>query len=181
MLKERDTGLNKLNDPFKLMTNFNYGGEQLLDKLRSDSSGKSIIRATTDSPLSPPHSMDSSSNNASILKAKKRNLINAGQRLVAKSNVLNTRGRNETTLAVLRRFGYDEQSEVCKDYLWLSLKIPQNYHIEVNNFWWHYLNAMIKIRWRFIASLSQEHRMIFSTCPSLSSIFIAVYCLDNPG
>ncbi|KAL9897125.1 protein asunder-like isoform 1-T2 [Glossina fuscipes fuscipes] len=46
-----------------------------------DSSGKNIIRATTDSPLSPPHSMDSSSNNASsILKANKRNLINAGQR-----------------------------------------------------------------------------------------------------
>ncbi|XP_037897849.1 protein asunder-like [Glossina fuscipes] len=48
------------------------------NKNSRDSSGKNIIR---DSPLSPPHSMDSSSNNASsILKANKRNLINAGQR-----------------------------------------------------------------------------------------------------
>lgn len=64
--------------------------KNLIQIIIGDSSGKSIIRATTDSPLSPPHSMDSSSNNASILKANKRNLINAGQRLVAKCNVLNT-------------------------------------------------------------------------------------------
>uniref|UniRef100_T1P9Y3 Protein asunder n=1 Tax=Musca domestica TaxID=7370 RepID=T1P9Y3_MUSDO len=47
----------------------------------SDPSGKTIIRATTDSPLSPPHSMDtSSSGTGHISKVTKRNFSNVGQR-----------------------------------------------------------------------------------------------------
>ncbi|XP_013102163.1 protein asunder [Stomoxys calcitrans] len=47
-----------------------------------DAVGKSIIRATTDSPLSPPHSMDTSSAGSShLLKAAKRNFANVGRSL----------------------------------------------------------------------------------------------------
>ncbi|XP_075146406.1 integrator complex subunit 13 asun [Haematobia irritans] len=47
-----------------------------------DSSGKAIIRATTDSPLSPPHSMDStSSSSGHLLKATKRSFNNVGRSL----------------------------------------------------------------------------------------------------
>ncbi|XP_023306840.2 protein asunder [Lucilia cuprina] len=49
--------------------------------LARDAAGKSIIRATTDSPLSPPHSMDtSSSGSTQLLKASKRSFSNVGQR-----------------------------------------------------------------------------------------------------
>lgn len=46
-----------------------------------DATGKSIIRATTDSPLSPPHSMDASNSSSSqMLKTGKRHFSNVGQR-----------------------------------------------------------------------------------------------------
>lgn len=46
--------------------------------LAGDAAGKSIIRATTDSPLSPPHATDTSS--AQLAKASKRSLNTLGKR-----------------------------------------------------------------------------------------------------
>ncbi|XP_072539414.1 mitochondrial Rho GTPase 1b isoform X1 [Salminus brasiliensis] len=43
------------------------------------------------------------------------------------------RGRHETTWAVLRRFGYDDDLELHQDYLFPPLKIPSNCSTELNH------------------------------------------------
>ncbi|XP_067632150.1 mitochondrial Rho GTPase isoform X6 [Eurosta solidaginis] len=78
------------------------------------------------------------------------------------------RGRNETTWAVLRRFGYNEQLEMCKDYLRPSLKIPPGSSTELSHRGQQFLIALFERYDRDgDGALSpEEHKMIFSTCPS---------------
>lgn len=78
------------------------------------------------------------------------------------------RGRNETTWAVLRRFGYNEQLEMCKDYLRPSLKIPPGSSTELSHRGQQFLIALFE---RYDkdgdgALSPEEHRMVFSICPS---------------
>ncbi|XP_018799104.1 PREDICTED: mitochondrial Rho GTPase isoform X3 [Bactrocera latifrons] len=78
------------------------------------------------------------------------------------------RGRNETTWAVLRRFGYNEQLEMCKDYLRPTLKIPPGSSTELSHRGQQFLTALFE---RYDkdgdgALSPEEHKMIFSTCPS---------------
>ncbi|KAL9914241.1 mitochondrial Rho GTPase isoform X3 [Glossina fuscipes] len=78
------------------------------------------------------------------------------------------RGRNETTWAVLRRFGYNEQLEMCKDYLRPSLKIPPGSSTELSHRGQQFLVALFERYDKDVdgALSPEEHRMIFSTCPS---------------
>ncbi|XP_054089274.1 mitochondrial Rho GTPase isoform X3 [Zeugodacus cucurbitae] len=78
------------------------------------------------------------------------------------------RGRNETTWAVLRRFGYNEQLEMCKDYLRPTLKIPPGSSTELSHRGQQFLTALFE---RYDkdgdgALSPEEHKMLFSTCPS---------------
>lgn len=78
------------------------------------------------------------------------------------------RGRNETTWAVLRRFGYNEQLEMCKDYLRPTLKIPPGSSTELSHRGQQFLTALFE---RYDkdgdgALSAEEHKMLFSTCPS---------------
>ncbi|XP_037820904.1 mitochondrial Rho GTPase isoform X1 [Lucilia sericata] len=78
------------------------------------------------------------------------------------------RGRNETTWAVLRRFGYNEQLEMCKDYLKPTLKIPPGSSTELSHRGQQFLIALFE-RYDKDAdgALSpEEHKMLFSTCPT---------------
>ncbi|XP_014088575.1 mitochondrial Rho GTPase isoform X1 [Bactrocera oleae] len=78
------------------------------------------------------------------------------------------RGRNETTWAVLRRFGYNEQLEMCKDYLRPTLKIPPGSSTELSHRGQQFLTALFERYDRDgDGALSpEEHKMLFSTCPS---------------
>uniref|UniRef100_A0A1A9WQN9 Mitochondrial Rho GTPase n=1 Tax=Glossina brevipalpis TaxID=37001 RepID=A0A1A9WQN9_9MUSC len=78
------------------------------------------------------------------------------------------RGRNETTWAVLRRFGYNEQLEMCKDYLRPSLKIPPGSSTELSHRGQQFLVALFERYDKDVdgALSPEEHRTIFTTCPS---------------
>ncbi|XP_017968701.1 mitochondrial Rho GTPase isoform X3 [Drosophila navojoa] len=78
------------------------------------------------------------------------------------------RGRNETTWAVLRRFGYNDQLEMCKEYLRPALKIPPGSSTELSHRGQQFLIALFERYDRDgDGALSpEEHKMLFSTCPS---------------
>ncbi|XP_064550292.1 mitochondrial Rho GTPase isoform X2 [Drosophila montana] len=78
------------------------------------------------------------------------------------------RGRNETTWAVLRRFGYNDQLEMCKEYLRPPLKIPPGSSTELSHRGQQFLIAVFERYDRDgDGALSpEEHKMLFSTCPS---------------
>ncbi|XP_055916609.1 mitochondrial Rho GTPase isoform X2 [Eupeodes corollae] len=78
------------------------------------------------------------------------------------------RGRNETTWAVLRRFGYSENLEMCKEYLQPPIKIPPGSSTELSHRGQQFLIALFE---RYDkdgdgALSPDEHKMVFSTCPS---------------
>ncbi|KRF83797.1 mitochondrial Rho GTPase isoform X3 [Drosophila virilis] len=78
------------------------------------------------------------------------------------------RGRNETTWAVLRRFGYNDQLEMCKEYLRPPLKIPPGSSTELSHRGQQFLIAVFERYDRDgDGALSpEEHKMLFSTCPT---------------
>ncbi|XP_032593107.1 mitochondrial Rho GTPase isoform X2 [Drosophila grimshawi] len=78
------------------------------------------------------------------------------------------RGRNETTWAVLRRFGYNDQLEMCQEYLRPPLKIPPGSSTELSHRGQQFLIAVFERYDRDgDGALSpEEHKMLFSTCPS---------------
>lgn len=78
------------------------------------------------------------------------------------------RGRNETTWAVLRRFGYNENMEMCKDYLQPPLKIPPGSSTELSHRGQQFLTALFERSDRDGdgALSQQEYRAIFSACPA---------------
>ncbi|XP_061399706.1 mitochondrial Rho GTPase isoform X2 [Musca vetustissima] len=77
------------------------------------------------------------------------------------------RGRNETTWAVLRRFGYNEQLEMSKDYLKPPLKIPPGSSTELSHRGQQFLTALFERYDKDCdgALSPEEHKMLFSTCP----------------
>ncbi|XP_034486906.1 mitochondrial Rho GTPase isoform X1 [Drosophila innubila] len=78
------------------------------------------------------------------------------------------RGRNETTWAVLRRFGYNDQLEMCQEYLRPPLKIPPGSSTELSHRGQQFLIAVFERYDRDGdgALCPEEHKMLFSTCPA---------------
>ncbi|KRG00068.1 uncharacterized protein Dwil_GK13082, isoform B [Drosophila willistoni] len=78
------------------------------------------------------------------------------------------RGRNETTWAVLRRFGYNDRLEMCQEYLRPPLKIPPGSSTELSHRGQQFLIAVFERYDRDCdgALSPEEHKMLFSTCPS---------------
>lgn len=79
------------------------------------------------------------------------------------------RGRNETTWAVLRRFGYNEVLEMSKEYLQPYIKIPPGSSTELSHRGQQFLNALFERSDRDGdgALSSDEYKLIFSACPQL--------------
>lgn len=78
------------------------------------------------------------------------------------------RGRNETTWAVLRRFGYNENLEMSKEYLQPHLKIPPGSSTELSHRGQQFLTALFERSDKDgDGALSpEEYRAVFSACPS---------------
>ncbi|XP_033232476.1 mitochondrial Rho GTPase isoform X3 [Drosophila pseudoobscura] len=78
------------------------------------------------------------------------------------------RGRNETTWAVLRRFGYNDQLEMCQEYLRPPLKIPPGSSTELSHRGQKFLISVFERYDRDCdgALSPEEHKMLFSVCPS---------------
>lgn len=78
------------------------------------------------------------------------------------------RGRNETTWAVLRRFGYNENLEMSKEYLHPHLKIPPGSSTELSHRGQQFLTALFERSDKDgDGALSpEEYRAVFSACPS---------------
>lgn len=79
------------------------------------------------------------------------------------------RGRNETTWAVLRRFGYNENLEMCKDYLQPPIKIPPGSSTELSHRGQQFLSSVFERsdRDQDGALSIEEYKAIFSACPAL--------------
>ncbi|KAK9890923.1 hypothetical protein WA026_012264 [Henosepilachna vigintioctopunctata] len=78
------------------------------------------------------------------------------------------RGRNETTWAVLRRFGYNDRLQMAKEYLFPTLRVPSGCTTELSHRGQHFLTHLFQ---RFDKdkdmSLSPtEFEEMFSTCPT---------------
>ncbi|XP_055699811.1 mitochondrial Rho GTPase isoform X12 [Phlebotomus papatasi] len=78
------------------------------------------------------------------------------------------RGRNETTWAVLRRFGYNEHLEMSSEYLHPPVKVPPGSSTELSHRGQQFLTALFDRSDRDgDGALSpEEFRNLFSACPS---------------
>jgi mitochondrial Rho GTPase 1 len=78
------------------------------------------------------------------------------------------RGRNETTWAVLRRFGYNENLEFCKEYLHPQIKVPPGSSTELSHKGQQFLSALFERSDRDgDGALSpEEFKSVFSVCPT---------------
>lgn len=78
------------------------------------------------------------------------------------------RGRNETTWAVLRRFGYNENLEMSKDYLFPPIKIPPGSSTELSHRGQQFLMALFERNDKDNdgALSPDEFKRVFSACPS---------------
>ncbi|XP_018570629.1 mitochondrial Rho GTPase isoform X2 [Anoplophora glabripennis] len=78
------------------------------------------------------------------------------------------RGRNETTWTVLRKFGYNDNLNMSKDYLFPSLKVPSGCTTELSHkgqqFLTHIFERFDKDRDRALSPA--EFDELFSTCPT---------------
>ncbi|XP_037946265.1 mitochondrial Rho GTPase-like [Teleopsis dalmanni] len=77
-------------------------------------------------------------------------------------------GRVETTWAVLRRFGYNEQLEIRKEYSHPVLKIPPGSNTELSEKGEQFLTGLFGRydRDKDGALSEEEHRKLFSICPT---------------
>ncbi|XP_044755755.1 mitochondrial Rho GTPase isoform X2 [Coccinella septempunctata] len=78
------------------------------------------------------------------------------------------RGRNETTWAVLRKFGYNENLQISKEYLHPVLRIPSGCTTELSHRGQHFLTHLFE---RFdkdkdLSLSPTELEEMFSTCPT---------------
>ncbi|KAL7044273.1 hypothetical protein ACKWTF_001864 [Chironomus riparius] len=78
------------------------------------------------------------------------------------------RGRNETTWAVLRRFGYNENLEMSKDYLCPAIKIPPGSSTELSHRGQQFLMALFERGDKDMdgALSPDEFKRVFSACPT---------------
>lgn len=79
------------------------------------------------------------------------------------------RGRNETTWAVLRRFGYNENLDMSKEYLTPYMKIPPGSSTEISHRGQQFLTALFERSDRDCdgALSNDEYKQVFSACPAL--------------
>ncbi|XP_055678544.1 mitochondrial Rho GTPase isoform X5 [Lutzomyia longipalpis] len=79
------------------------------------------------------------------------------------------RGRNETTWAVLRRFGYNEHLEMSKEYLHPAVKVPPGSSTELSHRGQQFLTALFERSDRDgDGALSpEEFKNLFSACPNV--------------
>lgn len=78
------------------------------------------------------------------------------------------RGRNETTWAVLRRFGYNENLEMSKEYLFPQIKIPPGSSTELSHRGQQFLMSLFERSDKDNdgALSPEEFKRVFSACPS---------------
>lgn len=78
------------------------------------------------------------------------------------------RGRNETTWAVLRRFGYNDSLEMCKEYLNPTIKIPPGSSTELSHRGQQFLTSIFEHSDRDNdgALSPEEFRAVFAACPT---------------
>ncbi|XP_026480330.1 LOW QUALITY PROTEIN: mitochondrial Rho GTPase-like [Ctenocephalides felis] len=78
------------------------------------------------------------------------------------------RGRNETTWAVLRKFGYDENLEVSREYLYPQLKVPSTSSTELSHRGSRFLSHLFDRhdKDRDGALSPKELANVFSACPN---------------
>ncbi|XP_031350008.1 mitochondrial Rho GTPase isoform X2 [Photinus pyralis] len=78
------------------------------------------------------------------------------------------RGRNETTWTVLRKFGYNDNLHVSKDYLFPLLKVPSGCTTELSYRGQQFLSHMFERydKDRDQALSPREYEDLFSTCPT---------------
>ncbi|XP_040570556.1 mitochondrial Rho GTPase 1 isoform X2 [Lepeophtheirus salmonis] len=77
------------------------------------------------------------------------------------------KGRNETTWTMLRKFGYDEDLTLSRDYLYPSFSAPSNSIIELSNIGYDFLTFIFEKYDKDSdkAMSPQEIIDLFSTCP----------------
>ncbi|KAB7505615.1 Mitochondrial Rho GTPase [Armadillidium nasatum] len=77
------------------------------------------------------------------------------------------RGRHETTWTVLRKFGYDDNLQLSKEFLFPPIKVPSGCSTELNHAGYTFLQSIFdKYDQDLDGSLSpQELLNLFSTCP----------------
>lgn len=78
------------------------------------------------------------------------------------------RGRNETTWAVLRRFGYNENLEMSKDYLSPHIKVPPGASTELSHRGQQFLMSLFERNDKDNdgALSPEEFKRVFSSCPT---------------
>ena len=78
------------------------------------------------------------------------------------------RGRNETTWAVLRRFGYNESLEMSKEYLTPHIKIPPGSSTELSYRGQQFLISLFERNDHDNdgALSPEEFKKVFSACPA---------------
>ncbi|EFA10155.2 mitochondrial Rho GTPase isoform X4 [Tribolium castaneum] len=78
------------------------------------------------------------------------------------------RGRNETTWTVLRKFGYNDNLNMCKEYLFPNLKVPSGCTTELSHKGYQFLTHIFERfdKDRDHALSPSEYTELFSTCPT---------------
>lgn len=78
------------------------------------------------------------------------------------------RGRSETTWTVLRKFGYDDDLNLSKEYLFPNLKVPSGCSTELSHKGQQFFVALFKRhdRDKDGALSPKEIKDLFSTCPA---------------
>ncbi len=96
----------------------------------------------------------------------KEGLLNA-KGFLALNGLFIQRGRHETTWTILRRFGYDDDLNLHREFLYPSLKVPQGCSVELSHEGYDFLTAVFeKYDQDGDRALNpQELVNLFSTCP----------------
>ncbi|XP_066966976.1 mitochondrial Rho GTPase isoform X2 [Macrobrachium rosenbergii] len=94
------------------------------------------------------------------------------------------RGRHETTWTVLRRFGYNDNLQLSKDYLFPSLRVPPGCTTELNHAGYAFLTGLFEKydQDQDSALNPQELVDLFSTCPVMPwspDVFYSVHTNDK--
>lgn len=94
------------------------------------------------------------------------------------------RGRHETTWTVLRRFGYNDNLQLSKDYLFPPLRVPPGCTTELNHTGYAFLNGLFEKydNDQDSALNPQELVDLFSTCPVMPwspDVFHSVHTNDK--
>lgn len=83
-------------------------------------------------------------------------------------NLFMQRGRSQTTWAVLRRFGYQENLDISKEYLYPKLNVPTGSSVELSHKGYQFLAKLFERydKDKDEALSPKEVEAIFSTCPT---------------